>query len=308
MPGDFGSYLKKERELRGVPLEEISKETKIRLSFLKALEENDFDSFPGEVFIKGYIRSYAKSIGSDVDEVLNIYDDEVGRERKERLKEKEEEALSASKEDSGVFKLFLSLLALLVIGAGVYFLLDNLPGNETAVELEEKKEENDSPVTEVMEAPSQDPLQENGKSPGHAEEAAISSIEEQASEPPQKEIAAEEGIPETSTEQVEGELKKEEAPAKSENKIEPVKEAEKHSLLIKSKEESWFRLQIDELEPVEFNLTAGLEKTVTGDQAFKISIGNRAGVELALDGKPLAMPKGVQNVVRDFIINPKKKE
>ena len=65
---NFGSYIKHERELRGVTLEEISGTTKIHIRFLQALEENKFDELPGEVFIKGYIRSYANTIGSDGEE------------------------------------------------------------------------------------------------------------------------------------------------------------------------------------------------------------------------------------------------
>ena len=72
---DFGSYLKSERELRGVPLEEVSTNTKIHVRFLQALENNQFDDLPGEVFVKGYIRSFAKVIGSDEEELLSAYDD-----------------------------------------------------------------------------------------------------------------------------------------------------------------------------------------------------------------------------------------
>ena len=72
---DFGSYLKSERELRGVPLEEISATTKIHIRFLQALENNQFDNLPGDVFIKGYIRSCAKVIGADESEMLTAYDD-----------------------------------------------------------------------------------------------------------------------------------------------------------------------------------------------------------------------------------------
>ena len=75
---NFGSYLKHERELRGVPLEEISRITKIHIRFLEALEDNRFDELPGEVFIKGYIRSYANIIGSDADEMLNSYEESIG--------------------------------------------------------------------------------------------------------------------------------------------------------------------------------------------------------------------------------------
>ncbi|MBI4389604.1 MAG: helix-turn-helix domain-containing protein [Nitrospinae bacterium] len=94
---DFGLYLKHERELRGIPLEEIANATKIHMRFLKALEDNEFDAFPGEVFIKGYIRSYAKSLGADAEEILSVYDDCVGKGRTEKVRklklEKEETLL-----------------------------------------------------------------------------------------------------------------------------------------------------------------------------------------------------------------------
>jgi len=85
MVENFGLYLKHERELRGVALEEIAETTKIHIRFLEALEENNFDNMPGEVFVKGFIRSYAKVIGFDPQEMVNAYDESVGRDRKEEL-------------------------------------------------------------------------------------------------------------------------------------------------------------------------------------------------------------------------------
>ncbi len=78
MVENFGSYLKHERELRGVTLEAISGATKIHIRFLRALEDNNFEELPGEVFIRGYIRSYADTIGSDPEETLNVYEALVG--------------------------------------------------------------------------------------------------------------------------------------------------------------------------------------------------------------------------------------
>ena len=66
----IGTYLKKQREMRSISLEDISKATKINLKSLKALETDDFGFLPGQVFAKGFVRSYAKVIGLDVDEAL----------------------------------------------------------------------------------------------------------------------------------------------------------------------------------------------------------------------------------------------
>ena len=75
MAEDFGSYLKSERELRGVTLDELHSKTMIPVRFLLALENNQFDELPEEVFIKGYIQSISKVIGAQEDDVLSTYMD-----------------------------------------------------------------------------------------------------------------------------------------------------------------------------------------------------------------------------------------
>lgn len=68
-----GQELKRERELRGISLQEIAASTRISLKFLQALEEDRLDVIPGKFFIRAILRSYAKSIGLDENQVLNRY-------------------------------------------------------------------------------------------------------------------------------------------------------------------------------------------------------------------------------------------
>ena len=72
---DFGAHLKSERELRGVTIDEVASKTKIHARYLHALENNQFEKLPGEVFINGFIRSMAKVIGADENELLSAYSD-----------------------------------------------------------------------------------------------------------------------------------------------------------------------------------------------------------------------------------------
>ncbi len=72
----LGQDLKRERELRGIPLEEISNSTKISLKLLEAIEEDRLDELPGKFFIKAILKAYAKSIGLEEDTVLNKYYEE----------------------------------------------------------------------------------------------------------------------------------------------------------------------------------------------------------------------------------------
>lgn len=56
--------------MRHVPLEELSQKTKINLKTLKALEMDDFSELPGFVFAKGYVRTYARTIGINEEEAM----------------------------------------------------------------------------------------------------------------------------------------------------------------------------------------------------------------------------------------------
>lgn len=74
---NIGQYLKRERELRKIPLDYVANETKITTRYLQALENGEMDSLPGKVFVKGFIKSYAKSIGLSPEDVMLRYDDEA---------------------------------------------------------------------------------------------------------------------------------------------------------------------------------------------------------------------------------------
>jgi cytoskeleton protein RodZ len=66
----FGENLRREREMRGVSLEEIASATKISLRFLDAIEREDFKKLPGGIFGRSFIRTYAKYLGLDEERVM----------------------------------------------------------------------------------------------------------------------------------------------------------------------------------------------------------------------------------------------
>jgi cytoskeletal protein RodZ len=71
--GSFGERLRREREMRGIKLEEISESTKIGKRNLVALEEERFDQLPGGIFNKGFVRAYAKFLGLDEEQAVNDF-------------------------------------------------------------------------------------------------------------------------------------------------------------------------------------------------------------------------------------------
>jgi cytoskeletal protein RodZ len=70
----FGEHLKREREMRGVSLEEIAAATRINTRFLEAIENERWDQLPGGVFNRGFIRSVARYLGMDEDALVAEYD------------------------------------------------------------------------------------------------------------------------------------------------------------------------------------------------------------------------------------------
>lgn len=69
----FGDHLKRERELRGVTLEEIAAATRISPRFLEALENERWDQLPGGAFNRGFIRSVARYLGLDEENMVAEY-------------------------------------------------------------------------------------------------------------------------------------------------------------------------------------------------------------------------------------------
>jgi len=69
----LGKYLKAERELRNLSLEETAKFTKIRKQFLKAIEEDRYELLPPAIYVKGFLTIYAKYLGLDPHDIVLRY-------------------------------------------------------------------------------------------------------------------------------------------------------------------------------------------------------------------------------------------
>lgn len=69
----IGRYLKGMREARGMSVEEIARATRIPISSIERVEGDHFDDLPGEVFVRGFLRAYARAVQAPVDEVLARY-------------------------------------------------------------------------------------------------------------------------------------------------------------------------------------------------------------------------------------------
>ena len=68
-----GKTLKQIREGMGIELQTISKEMKINTKTLEWIEEEAFEKLPALVYLKGFLKSYAQSLGLDPAKVIDEY-------------------------------------------------------------------------------------------------------------------------------------------------------------------------------------------------------------------------------------------
>ncbi len=70
---ELGSVLYRARTELNLSIDDLEQQTKIRSRFLRAIEEGRFDEIPGEVYLKGFLRSYARAVELDAEQVLIQY-------------------------------------------------------------------------------------------------------------------------------------------------------------------------------------------------------------------------------------------
>ena len=69
-----GAMLREARETGGLSVFEVAERLFLTEHYVHALESGDYDKLPGEVYVKGYLKSYALLLGLDVDEVMGAYE------------------------------------------------------------------------------------------------------------------------------------------------------------------------------------------------------------------------------------------
>ena len=73
MAATIGEQLRLAREGRGIPLREISDQTRISMHYLEAIESNDYRRLPGGIFNRSFVKAYARYVGYDEKEAVEGY-------------------------------------------------------------------------------------------------------------------------------------------------------------------------------------------------------------------------------------------
>jgi cytoskeleton protein RodZ len=230
----FGRYLRAVRLEKGIDLQTVAAGTRIAPRILTHIEEEDQGQLPAEVFVKGFLRAYARQIGVDGDDVVARYLSCLERRPGPEILR----APTVERAAHFWLRLIAALLGLATIMA------------MTLV------------VTQSTLSPPPKPAGENTPRPAPVS-AALPAPSTAATPPPASVPASGEG----------------------------------YALEVLTLAPTWLKIIVDDRAPEEYSLKAGDRMDFKARSGFRLLIGNAAGVELTLDGNPVAMPHRAGRVV-----------
>lgn len=108
----FGKYLRQQRELRGLGVEEIAAKTKIPPTLVAALEEGQRERFPERIFLLNYIRSYATVVGLSPDDAVNRFEELPNAPRAEAF---DPQALELARRERASSAMWSTVAAIVVV-------------------------------------------------------------------------------------------------------------------------------------------------------------------------------------------------
>ncbi len=306
---ELGAILRSEREKKNINITDAANQLKINSRYLQALEEGNVSALPHPAYVRGFIRSYAKLLGLDSDEIQEMLDSfpDINKNKpKKRQFTQPPEIEEKHRSHTGL----IILLILALLAGGIYYLwnegyLDFVKQwqNSSAQQSGELQSadrfiaEKDAQKAKREEKPATIPSAENREErilpiPGNQ---PIPVIPKPAPALPEvRPELAETKIPE----QIAAPLIKEEAVAVQEN-TDPVSSSH-HKLIITAIEECWIHSNADKTDTRQFSLRKGDTFALTFADSLELKLGNAGGVRLRYDGSDLP-PPGNSGQVRTLV-------
>jgi cytoskeletal protein RodZ len=284
----LGEFFQRARERQGLSLDQIAAQTRIQERHLQALEEEDFASLPAKVFTKGFVRSYARSLGLDEDEAIQLFLTSSNSFYEQTQQEEQHVQIKIEAAHRSRFNWNLVLILFLVMGALLFYLLP--------------EQQENLPSTPESEAPmpiesTQEPPPSLGEPP-----ASVSSLDPvdtvaPSAAPPSAAVPSP-PIPEPEPPPIRPNVS---LPAVHE---EPRGSGGPLGLEIEATQLTWVVVQSDDEAPHEALLQPGQRIIWKAKKKYLLTLGNAAGVVIRLNGEtkgPFGKPG---QVVRDILLKP----
>jgi cytoskeleton protein RodZ len=290
----FGDKLRREREMRGVSLEEIAESTKIGTRSLRALEEDDFEKLPGGIFNKGFVRAYSRFLGLDEDETVADFEAAFKEYRlangypDDRQVEQEPEP----EPSKTPWSLIAALVLIVAVAVAGYF----LRGHGIDVFRSQSKPEPVSQAPPSVSPPPAAPTPINSATQSSAVAPAAASETKTVqstspSTPPSRSINEADSVP-TATK----------------GKVNPAEDAKTNlnspiRLEVFAREDSWLSVSADGKNLGQQVLAAQKSRTIRAQKEVRLRLGNAGGVEISFNGKPVNID-GAPKEVKELTFTP----
>lgn len=266
--GTFGDRLRRERETRGITLEQVSESTKISTRALQALEQEQFDKLPGGIFNKGFVRSYARHLDLNEEQAVADFIAACGGEKEQPLPDPpipRAVALGQRTEAHANWRGFALLVVLLATGLATVWKLGPLVVHEISGLVSSRLR------THPAIAPPRSP--DVAVQPGsEGSEAAPDSAQKKNTAKAQAvTVAASTPVPASS----------------SKLDTSAASDASGFVVQVVAKENSWVQIVADGRLLIEGVLVPPTEKQVRAAKEVVIKTSNAAGVEVSLNGRLL---------------------
>jgi len=126
---EIGTSLREARERQGLGYPEIELATKIRAKYIRALEEEDFTSVPGDAYLRGFLRTYAEYLGLDGDVYVDEYASRFITSGRDELPPRPERRRIRTRERTIERRAVILVLAGIGVVAALVFAAFRIPGS-----------------------------------------------------------------------------------------------------------------------------------------------------------------------------------
>ena len=300
----IGDFFKQVRETKGLTVDEVASKTRIRTDFVKALEEGNFAKLPDQVFARGFVRSYARSLGLDEEDAIHRFIQSAGafyekQDERERLKirQAEEERKRRSNRKAVAIAIGIAILTLVIL----------LSREQSSLLIRRTSPEPPASTTKRMGTPETSKTDvPEGLSPGAKPKAAETPLPAGMARPEANPTRGTAPLTATPPSQQAGVPLP--PPLGSDTPLGglPVDASatteEPLTLDLEATELSWVVIQVDGGSPQEALLRPGEKARWKGQDQFTLTLGNAGGVKAELNGKPQKPFGPSGKVARDILL------
>ena len=298
----IGHLLRNARMAKGMSIDEVSRQLRLSVPQIEAIEKEDFERIPGRTFLRGFIRNYAHLVQLDPAPLLQMLPAStrvVSTYERTPFKNKQI-SFSSNREAPGNHSLIIAVI-LFVIVLGAYFLFENGGWNKNSDSSIASEETKIEPATaSVASVEIQLPLPAIVKNSTDAPVNKSSEITHTARNPENTETAADVKTTTVAID-IKPVIEKSEKTEKTE-KIEKTEKAEKAEKIEKKADtaknighlhftftaDSWVKVVDGSGASIFEQLKkGGSEQMVTGKRPLSIVIGNASGVNLTYNDKEI---------------------